>query len=307
MSGGELLLRWASCYPELRTARLLSAAERLCAPPVTMERDDPRMARYLRAAKRLMRNLVRIGHLEELTAERLRTVPPTVIVQDNDRCLILGARSEALQEKLANVLGGGVLQSLPQHEGPSVWRVHSDIETVTAAARTTGMTVAHDRGADLLASLPCVLETLRGAPAEAMPDKIERWDPDAPIGRPRWARVTANGHTPGLFRTAWKPHQWYLRQSDAARPVRLNTPERRVAAAWLLLSGKKRLQYSKSERVLSVPAIGIWLPLLLDRGLILASGRLPEQRSRQWDYFDIDPARARHAARILGTPLEVTT
>lgn len=307
MSGGELLLRWASCYPDLRTARLLSAAERLCAPPVTMDRDDPRMQRYLRTAKRLMRNLVRIGHLEEFTADRLRTVPPTAIVQEKDRCLILGARSEALHEKLANALGEGVLPPFPQHEGPSVWRVHSDIETVAAAARAIGMTVAHDRGADLLASLPCVFDTLPGAPVEGMPDKIERWNPDAPVGRPRWSRVTSDGHTSGLFRTLRKPHQWYLRRSDAARPVRLNTLERRVAAAWLLLRGKKRLQYSKNDRVLSVPAIGIWLPLLVDRGLILASGRLPEQRSRHWEYFDIDPVRARHAARILGTPLEVTT
>lgn len=307
MSGGELLLRWASCYPELRSARLLSAAERLCAPPVAMDRDDPRMAKYLRAAKRLTRNLVRIGHLEELSTERLRTVPPTAIVQENHRCLILGARSEALQEKLVNAFGKGALARLPQREGPTVWQMNANVEALTRAAQSLGMTLAHDRGADLLASLPCVRETLRAAPGEGMPDKVERWDPDAPHGRPRWARVSSDGDTPGLFRTTRKPHQWYLRQTDAARPVRLNTFERRVAAAWLLVRGKRRLQYSINERVLSVPAIGIWLPLLLDRGLILASGRLPEQRSVQWDYFDIDSVRARHTARILGIQLKVTT
>jgi hypothetical protein len=307
MSRGDLLLRWASCYQELRAARVQAAAERLCAPPVSMERDDPRMAPYLRAAKRLMRNLVRMGHLEELASDRFRTVPPTLVAQEGDRFLVTGARSEALREQLARTTGASVLPAAPQHEGPAVWQVVGNQDVVASAANAIGLTVTRDRGAELLASLPCLIDTLAGAPSEGIPDKTERWTPDAPIGRPRWRRTTADGHAPGLYRTVRKPHQWYLRPAEAAPTTRLNTPERRVAAAWLLLRDKVRLEYARDARVLSVPAIGFGLPLLVDRALILASGRLPEWRSRHWDYFDIDPERARHVARILGARIEVST
>jgi hypothetical protein len=221
--------------------------------------------------------------------------------------VVAGARSETLREKLDRTAGVSVLPPMPQHEGPAVWQVVGKQDALASAADALGLTVTRDRGADLLASLPCLFDTLAGAPSEGIPDKTERWTPDAPIGRPRWRRATADGHLTGLYRTVRKPHQWYLRAAEAAPATRLNTPERRVAAAWLLHRGKVRLEYARDARVLSVPAFGFGLPLLVDRALILASGRLPEWRSRHWDYFDIDPERACHVARILGAQTKVTT
>lgn len=254
-----------------------------------------------------MRNLLRLGHLEELTTSRLRTVPPTIISQADNRHLVLGARTIAVREGLSRFPGLSVLPTVSQREGPAVWHVAGSDEAVAAGATALGLTVARDRGTDLLASLPCLADTLGGAPLEAIPDKTEKWNPDATFKQKRWLRTRADGHTPGVYRTLRKPHQWFFRPVEGASTIRLNAPELRVAAAWLLVRGKVRLVYSQGNCVLSVPANGFALPLLVDRGLILASGRLPEWGSRRANYFDIEHDRARHVARILGAPLEVTT
>lgn len=307
MSRGDLLLRWASCYQEIRAGRVQVAAERLCAPPVEMERNDPRMAPYLRSAKRLMRNLVRIGHIEELCSTRFRMVPPTLVALESNQFVVTGARSELLRGKLTQASGISMLPPMPQHEGPAVWQMIGKYEAISSAADALGLTVTRDRGADLLASLPCLFDTLTGAPPDDISDSAERWNHYAPIGKPQWLRGTMDRNTAGIYRTVRKPHQWYMRPADAEPTIRLNTPERLVAAAWFLLKGKVSLQYAGNSRVLSVPAIGYRLPLLVDRALILASGRLPEWRSNHWDYFDINPERANQIARILGAQAKVAT
>jgi len=48
------------------------------------------------------------------------------------------------------------------------------------------------------------------------------------------------------------------------------------------------------------------LPLLVDRALILASGRLPLFDQQGWTYSNIDPERARQVARVAGARLEET-
>jgi len=308
MNRGELLLRWVSCFHELRAARLKAAAERLCPPPVMMNRDDPRMAPFLQAAKRLTRNLMRVGHIEELTRDRYRTVPPTIVTQSAGRHFVTGARSDALLAMRANPPRGLTVEETDSSsEAPLVWHVVGNNEDVAAAAEEAGVTITRDRGGDLLASLPPLGDVLAGAPLEGIPDRIERWCPAATVGRSRWSRTVGDPHAPGLHRTVHKPHQWYFRPSPGVPTVRLDTHERRVAAAWRLLQGTMPINYASQSRVLSVPAVGFSLPLLVDRGLILAAGRLPEWQSHCWHYFEIDPERARNVARILGAPLEVTT
>jgi hypothetical protein len=84
--------------------------------------------------------------------------------------------------------------------------------------------------------------------------------------------------------------------------VRLDSPERRSAAAWSLVPDK-HLGYSPRVRELMLPAIGFGLPLLIERALILSSGRLPELRDGDWKYCEVDPERAQHVARIVGARL----
>ena len=305
MSQGDLLLQWVSCHRELRAARLAAAASRLCAPPVPLAPDDPRALRYVFAAKRLARNLLRLGHVEEWKADSVRTVPPTILCGAGGQRILAGARSERLRERLAGSPGVAVAVWPVHRDHPAVWTVSGDEGAIRAAAAAQGFTLAPERGGELLASLPDLNGTLRGAPAEAVPERVERWNPHAPKSRWRWASVRRSPVGPGLYRTARKPRQWYLSQARGVPDVRLDTPERKAAAVWLFCRDSSRLGYCLARRRLSLPG-GLWFPLLVDRALILASGRLPAWESGGWVYGEIDPARARHAARVVGVPLEMT-
>lgn len=304
MSYGDLLLQWVSCFSELRVARIQAAAGRLCAPPVTLDRDDPRRAKYLGIARRLTRNLLRVGHVEELTKERYRTVPPTVVSCPGNRYLLIGARSNSLLSDLAKVNSVTVSPATAQEWAPSAFYLTGNEESVAAVCEKLNITLIPERWGAVLSSLPALSEVLVGAPADGIPDRIERWNPKAPAGRSRWARATIASDAPGLFRTIRKPYQWYLRLAPGEETLRLDTPERRSAAAWRMLQGRARVIYDTSRQVLSIPAVGFSLPLLVDRGLIMSSGRLPVRQHQHWDYFEVDSKRAYDVARILGMKLE---
>lgn len=305
MSHGDLLLLWVSCFSELRVARIEAAAGRLCAPPVALDRDDPRRAQYLGFARRLTRNLLRVGHVEELTKERYRTVPPTVVSCPGNRYLLIGARSNSLLAKFAKANSVTVSPATTQEWAPSALYLTGNEESVAAACGKLNVTLIPERWGAVLSSLPALSEVLVGAPADGIPDRIERWNPTAPAGRSRWARVSIASDAPGLFRTIRKPYQWYLRPAPSEEPLRLDTPERRIAAAWRMLQGQARVIYDASRLILSIPAVGFSLPLLVDRGLIMASGRLPVRRHQHWEYLEVDSKRAYDVARILEMKLEI--
>lgn len=305
MSRGDLLLRWVSCFAEIRTARLQAAAERLHTPPVPMSRDDPRMGPYIRAAKRLTRNLLRLGHVEEQSKERYCIVPPTLVSLASGRHLLIGARSNALLGEYAMAPGVTVPPVGPQREAPSVWYLAGSDEVIRDASETLGIMVCRDRWGEVLASLPPLADMLAKAPIEGTPDCLHRWNPKAECYRALWQKVKSAAEV-GIYRTVRKPHQWFFRPAAGAETVRLDTPERRVAAAWRLLRGETRIIYDRDNQSLAIPACGFSVPLLVDRGLIMSSGRLPKWQCRHWIYHDIDPWRARHVSRILGAKLEVT-
>lgn len=303
MSPGDLLLRWVSCYRELRRARVQTAAERLLGPPVDLNAEDPRRALYVRKAQRLTRNLLRLAHVEEFGGDRLLTVPPTILSINGGRYILVGARSETLLERLADESGVSVLPPIPQPDGPAAQALSGDEAAISSAAEKHDITCLPDRSGDVLASLPSLSDVLMAGPQEEIPERCERWEPGSSKRRLRWKRARSEGCAPGLYRTIRKPHQWYLAPADGGPPVRLDSPERRSAAAWSLVQNK-RLGYCHRARKLTLPAVIFGLPLLVDRALILASGRLPELGERVWKYFEVDLKRAQQIARIVGARLE---
>jgi hypothetical protein len=305
MRRGDLLLRWVSCFAEIRIARVQAAAERLCAPPVHLNRGDPCLAPYLRAARKLTRNLVRIGHVEEVSKTHFRTVPPTIVSLGDGRHLLFGARHDELRAAYAATAGITVTPAAAQQDAPAVWQLVGSEEAVAMASAKIGVNFCRDRWGEVMASLPALQDGLAGAPAEAIPRSVELWNPRAIRFGVLWRRTTSSVDT-GIYRTVSKPHQYYLRPSEAAASVRLDTVERRVAAAWRLVSSETRICYHPSEKTLAISALGFALPLLIDRALIIPSGRVPVWKSRDWIYHDIDPVRAHHVARILGSKLKVT-
>ncbi len=306
MTYADLLLRWVSSFTELRVARVRSAAERLHEPPAPIDPADPRMLVYRRRARWLAQNLLRLGHVEEASLERWRTVPPTLVWCSGGRGFLCGARSDDVRERLVRA-PGVTMTLLPQHNAPEVWLVSGDRGTVAEAAVAASVHFAPERGGDLLAALSPLKDELARASSEGLPDAVERWNLEARRPVDRWKSVSGgSAGLAGLYRTRQLPRHYYFRRSPGAPVVRLDTPERRLAAAWRIASTRLSLGYCRSRLIFFVPSIGFGLPLLMDRGLILASGRLPTWADGAWAYFDIDPRRATDTARILGLKIKVS-
>jgi hypothetical protein len=233
-------------------------------------------------------------------------VPPTLVWHSGGRGFLCGARSDDIRERLVRA-PGVTTAMLPQHNAPEVWLVSGDRAAVKEAASAAGFHFAPERGGDLLAALPPLKVELARASPEGLPDLVERWNLDAKRRIDRWKSVSAgSAGLAGLYRTRRHPIQYYFRRSSDVPVVRVDPLERHLAAAWGIASTRLSLGYHRSRLILFVPSIGFRLPLLLDRGLILASGRLPARANGGRIYFDIDQRRATDAARILGLKLEVT-
>lgn len=304
MNSGDLLLRWASCFDELRVARVQLAARRLTLPPEKLESDDPRLESFLITAKRLSRNLIRLGHLEERTREVYRTVPPTVLLLSGDRHLLTGCRSDKIRGKFSEAHGVSQPPPVQQEYAPAAWYLEGNEKDVTAASERIGVHVCHDRWGEVLASLPPLSDVLAGASSTWVPEGIEKWNPLAYGNRAKWIQMSTSTE-PGFYRTIQKPHQWYFRLTPELEALRLDTPERQFAAAWLLRTGSTSVCYERESKILSITAIGFSLPMLVDRGLIMASGLLPKRTSKNYQYSRIDLERAQNVARILDTNLKV--
>lgn len=303
MTSGDLLLSWASCHRELRIARIRAAATRLCAPPIEFKDDDPRRDRYREAAKRHAWNLLRLAHVELHGGDRFRIVPPTIVSNGGNGHFLVGARDEALVDRLMRETGERIC-SVPQYGAPSVLTFQADDDVVGALTSRLRIARFRDRGLDVLASLPALGALLQNAPLDGLPDRCEKWERQCSGGRrSEWVQVRSNDGDPGLYRTVRKPRQWYFWPHDSGRVLRLDTSERRSAAGWTMMR-QSSLSHHRERRELNLPAGPFGLPLLVDRSLILASGRLPQRDAQGWTYLNIDHDRARQLARIVGLRLE---
>jgi hypothetical protein len=307
MTPADLLLHWVSSFPELRVARVRAAAERLHEPPARIDPADPRSLVYRHRLWRLAGNLLRLGHVEQAPLERWRTVPPTVVWCSDEQGYLCGARSKDVRDRFGHARGVSVAPPASQYNAPEVWSVSGDCAAVAEAAASAGVHITPERGADLLAALPPLSDQLSAAPTDGLPDSVERLDVEAKRRADRWKPfASGSADTVGLYRTRRSPRHYYFRQAVDAPVVRLDTPERRVGAVWQIAGARRSLQYCRSGRVLRMPAVGFGLPLLVDRGLILASGRLPTWADGGWEYHDVGLNRADDAARILGLRIEVS-
>ncbi len=301
MKPADQVLTWVSAFRELRIARVRSAAGRLLQSPATPADFDPR-AGYRRWAFRLAYNLLRLGHVEQANRERWRVVPPVLVWDARGRAILYGARTQHIRERLTKARGLTASPPSTQFNAPEIWAFSGDAADVESAAQGEGVVFALERGGDLLAALPPLADELASAPERTLPDDLERWD----FLAKRWSRAPMGSlDLDGLFRTRRLPSDYFFRAEIHSPAIGLESPDLRKAAAWRLAVARSYLRYDASRMTLTVPAIGFGLPLLVDRGLILASGRLPERTPDGWEYQNIDARRAGNAARILNLRLEV--
>lgn len=271
----------------------------------------------------LLDPLYRLGHVERCGDGRFRAVPPTLLLYP-DAALLYGARSPGLWRRLKNRFGER-LRCLPDADGPARWQVDT-AGLDLAAVDELGIRCQSERGTELLAGLPNLEQAVgelarrRGVPLpQGVPlIRCERFEPAQGAGRAGWQKASRKAK-PGLYRPAERRGQMWLailpRPGRAGREgllsrLDLHTFEERGLFLWheLCRARAVHLFYRPHELwVRHIPRLP--LPLLIDRGLRLASGLRPvgiEYRGIPCRcYPSIDRRRARQVARILGLRPEV--
>ncbi len=277
----------------------------------------------------LLDPLYRLGHVERYGEEQFRAVPPTLLFYPGS-ALLYGARSPGLWRLLEDHFGER-LCCQGADDGPAHWRIDTRRSDVAAVARKLGIRCQPESGAELLAGLPTLEQTIRelarrrGMPLRSDEPLIDwqRFEPSRQGesrggGRVAW-RPAAREPKPGLYRPVERRGQMWLAllprpgragSEGLLRRLDLRTFEERGLLLWreLCRAGAVRLFYRPGElRVRHIPRMP--LPLLVDRGLRLASGRQPDLIEHQGlscrCYPSVGRRRTRQVARILGLHPEV--
>jgi hypothetical protein len=247
--------------------------------------------------------LQRLGHVEFFAHQaenRWRIVPPTVafVSEDNDNGLLCGARTPALLERLYQLGDVEVLAS--QVEGtPQRILLRAASQCVVAqCAEMIGFQIQRAAPTAILSAIPGVRDPVawRRSPMPETPGWfVHRFS----VHRRLWIEVPqadAASAYMGLFRFVMK-HQrlYYLRWRSGSYRVP-------VQVGKYAINRKRRgiLVYDAARQVLSFPAM-FRPPLLVERALVLCSGRLPhfEASSGRVEYPEVPDHVAQLAAQLL--------
>lgn len=221
-----------------------------------------------------------------------------------NRGVIYGARSPRLKERLSRLQDVSFRCSM-ELWGPEWWALEASPERLREVARTMRLRPVSERGLELLAGLPSLEQVVKALEPDTPPEgRWERFQVIPAGGRwyPQWMRASLS--SPGLYReTSRLPALHYFFWRETTHLVRHS--EEKLALRWFeaIRQADLQLLYDAAERLLVIPRLNTRLPVLLDRGLQLASGRGPRLSDKGWKYQDIEPGRAREVSRILKLPL----
>jgi hypothetical protein len=310
----DLLLHWLSTRESVGPGTLVTACLALAQrfAPANAARDPRPAPSALR--ERYCGPLHRLGHVEERDG-RWGAVPPVLVWTDEAGGRgwghLCGARSRRLKKALQRTFGPD-FEPTQQAGGPDAWDVVGDRAKVREAtgALSPPIALVDEPGERLLAALPGLEQGLLGGPPYQPAGGRCRWQRLAPQwARGRvWADVEeAETDRDGLYREVGPTRpRWFLVRSE--EKVVLGTSERRSIGWWaqVVRDRSPRLVYHVERRELRLPAVGLPPPVLVDRALRLASGRVPvwDRTSRARCYQRVGRRRAEQVARILGLKLE---
>jgi hypothetical protein len=253
-------------------------------------------------------NLERLGFAEFFGAagdEEWRVAPPVLVVGrfgGRQAGFLTGARSDAVMQRIEVAANPHRARVEPQENCPdSVFLETDDRSLLAHIAASAGLVSQPDAPAAILSAIPGLSSNTLIIPA------------DAPIGREwaferfrerdlRWettGRAELEAASYGLFRLRFRYRTEFVLRW-AGRTFR-TTPQE---AKFLLLRRVRKhvLTYDPQSTTLTVPAI-CRPPLLIDRALLLCSGRLPKFEIREAAasllYQDISSAIASTVASLL--------
>ncbi|MEZ6128083.1 MAG: hypothetical protein R3C59_05345 [Planctomycetaceae bacterium] len=251
-------------------------------------------------------NLHRLGHIERVENDggalvAWQVVPPTFLKLSENKTLACGARTPELMEKFSKE--GFQSELTPQPDAPDAWVIVGDADDVRDFAAKSGFRFGNDRGVELLNSMRRLTgdhPALQDLADEVLPDrKVKLYVPYKDGFR--WRDYENNLIGDGVLARYGIPQRYAICRDGRFREL----PKAGLhAAQWSLVStaGVTHICYDAAARTLTLPA-SPGLPLLAERALIMASGRLPAHQHPHRIYFEIDRLRAERLAWLLNIKL----
>jgi hypothetical protein len=310
----DLLLHWISTQESVGAGRLdgacLELAERF---ELSLLRDQrPRSWR-----DRYCGPLHRLGHVEERN-NRWGIVPLTLVWTNEHEGggwgSFCGARSRRVRKSLRQALGPS-FRSAKQTGGPEVWTVLGIRAVVEKALRAVSppISLIDEPSERLHAALPRLEASLIDEASPYHPvTEHRRWQRlSRPSSRSKmfWCDVEeAETDLDGLYREVGSGRsRWFIVRGEDK--IVLKTSERRLIGWWAELARdrSRQLVYDVVRAELRLPAAGLRTPVLVDRGLCLATGRVPvrDLAAVAWCYSRVKHVQAHQVARILGMSMEI--
>jgi hypothetical protein len=308
----ELLL-WLSARKQGSWEQFKGAVEALHAPDdespqeADVDAEEERGREALPVYQHLRLNLQRLGHAEFFAQgceNGWRIAPPVLATREHEGGwigILSGARSRRLLARLHDAVAGrAALQTEEQEGAPLVQSVTAEDQSILASvAAEVGLYVQADAPLAILYSLPSVCDrSVRHA--EQLPLgsdwRVDRFSPEN-LGWSESSREEAQEAHEGLFRFRYI-YQW--RYFLCFRGVAYETPGQIGKFTLLRRLRQRVLSYDREMLSLTLPA-ACRPPVLMERALILCTGKLPsfDGRMKTLTYAGIPPLAAQIAARVL--------
>jgi hypothetical protein len=270
------------------------------------------------AARRLMRRLILLGHLESNPNGSAWSAAPAALVQlaaDPTRAFWCGQRGEPTRRRLGEVWPIATSEPQPGDDGPPRWLVTvGKVRDPAVILKARALPIswegaAAERWISQMPNLDGWRASLFRVQRLTAPESAQRWHAGAYRGEPAFRVVEGRPQGPaGLYRLSYgedgssfqltgflDAHRgellrgdWYGLRFLAARQLGQSCPAR-----WLLHNGRSVLLLPRSCR---------W-PLLYERALVLTSGLLPIQDGDRLCYLDVPRDIASTLAKLLGATL----
>lgn len=228
-------------------------------------------------ARRVLANLVTLGHVEMTGAESWRIAPPVLAGLPRamgSSAVLCGARTPNLLKSLgrASVASDCQTSFLQQRAGPTVIAATApSFDALVDLAGSAGLPFQPEAGLHLLACLPSIPEWPRKPVpmVEGKIDSVRRFSKS----RMGWVPSTlseATAAAKGFFRIKRDWDSVSLLKSGPDLALRIDDRAGRLATA----AKCKAVRWSREGAELSLPA-QLYPPLVMARGLVLCSGFLP--------------------------------
>ena len=231
--------------------------------------------------RRLVDDLVILGHAERTGADGWRIAPPVLAGLPRDAgaaAVLCGARTTALLESLDRASAAAVAQMSSVQRGTvsaTITVTAPSPDVLAQVAEAAGMPFQAEAGLHMLACTPSIREWPRTPfpMVEGKVDSVSRFS----RSRMRWVTSTlaeATAAAKGFFRIK-RDWDWVsLLKSGPTSASLIDDRAGRLAAA----AKCRAVRWSRESGVLTLPA-QLYPPTLMARGLVLCSGHLPEFQS----------------------------